>query len=54
LRFTPASSRCGAFFASGTPKKPGPNRVLAKVGFLLVKRYRTTPRLIDFEQEVNQ
>ena len=31
-----------------------PNRALAKAGFRFVKRYRTTPGLIQFEQEVNQ
>jgi len=33
---------------------PGPNRVLTKLGFRLLKRYRTTPGLINFEQEVNR
>ena len=33
---------------------PAPNRVLAKLEFRLVKRYRTTPGIINFEQEVNQ
>jgi len=33
---------------------PAPNRVLTKLGFRLVKRYRTTPGIINFEQEVNQ
>ena len=33
---------------------PAPNRVLSKAGFRLIKRYRTTPGLINFEQEVNQ
>jgi RimJ/RimL family protein N-acetyltransferase len=35
-------------------ENPAPNRVLAKAGFRLVKRYRTTPGLINFEQEVNR
>lgn len=35
-------------------ENPAPNRVLAKVGFRLVKRYRTTPGLINYEQEVNR
>jgi RimJ/RimL family protein N-acetyltransferase len=30
-----------------------PNRVLTKLGFRLVKTYRTVPGLINFEQEVN-
>jgi RimJ/RimL family protein N-acetyltransferase len=33
---------------------PAPNRVLVKVGFRFIKRYRTTPGFINFEQEVNQ
>jgi RimJ/RimL family protein N-acetyltransferase len=35
-------------------ENPAPNRVLAKAGFRLTKRYRTTPGLINYEQEVNQ
>ena len=31
-----------------------PNRVLTKAGFRWLKRYRTTPGLINFEQEVNR
>lgn len=31
-----------------------PNRVLTKAGFRFVRRYRTTPGLINFEQEVNR
>jgi RimJ/RimL family protein N-acetyltransferase len=33
---------------------PAPNRVLAKLGFRLIKRYRTTPGIINFEQAVNR
>lgn len=33
---------------------PSPNRVLPKAGFRFVKRYRTTPGPINFEQDVNQ
>jgi hypothetical protein len=33
---------------------PAPNRVLTKAGFSFIKRYRATPGLINFEQEVNQ
>ena len=33
---------------------PGPNRVLERLGFMLVRRYRTTPGPIAFEQEVNR
>jgi RimJ/RimL family protein N-acetyltransferase len=32
---------------------PAPNRVLQKLGFTLVKRYRTTPGAVTFEQDVN-
>lgn len=32
----------------------GPNRVLLKSGFRFIKRYRTVPGAINFEQEVNQ
>jgi len=30
-----------------------PNRVLEKLGFTLVKRYKTIPGVIAYEQEVN-
>jgi RimJ/RimL family protein N-acetyltransferase len=33
---------------------PAPNRVLARAGFRFVKRYRTTPGLINSEQDVNR
>jgi RimJ/RimL family protein N-acetyltransferase len=33
---------------------PGPNRVLLKSEFRLIKRYRTVPGPINFEQDVNQ
>ena len=33
---------------------PAPNRVLSKAGFRFLERYRTTPGLINFEQEVNR
>lgn len=35
-------------------ENPGPNRVLQKSGFRFVKRYRTIPGPINFEQDVNQ
>jgi RimJ/RimL family protein N-acetyltransferase len=35
-------------------KNPGPNKLLPKLGFSLVKQYRTTPGAINFEQEVNR
>ena len=31
-----------------------PNRILPKVGFTFVKKYRCTPGSINFEQEVNR
>jgi RimJ/RimL family protein N-acetyltransferase len=33
---------------------PAPNRVLRRAGFHLARRYRTTPGLINLEQEVNR
>ena len=33
---------------------PAPNRVLAKAGFQFVRRYRTVPGAINFEQDVNR
>lgn len=35
-------------------ENPAPNCVLQKSGFRLVKRYRTVPGPINFEQDVNQ
>jgi len=35
-------------------ENPAPNRVLAKLGFRLDKRYRTVPGLNHFEQDVNR
>ena len=35
-------------------ENPAPNRVLPKSGFRFVKRYRTIPGDINFEQDVNQ
>lgn len=34
-------------------ENPAPNRVLVKLGFEFVKRYRTIPGAINFEQDVN-
>lgn len=31
-----------------------PNKVLSKLGFRLIKRYRTVPGAINYEQDVNQ
>ena len=33
---------------------PAPNRALSKLGFRFIKKYKTTPGNINFEQEVNQ
>lgn len=33
---------------------PGPNKTLTKAGFKFIKKYRTTPGPINFEQDVNQ
>lgn len=35
-------------------ENPAPNRVLPKAGFRFVRRYRTVPGPINFEQDVNQ
>src|SRR5947199_6843986 len=35
-------------------ENPAPNRVLEKLGFAFVRRYRTIPGVIAFEQEVNR
>ena len=35
-------------------ENPAPNRVLLKSGFRFLKRYRTVPGAINFEQDVNQ
>ncbi len=35
-------------------ENPGPNAVLPKLGFRFVRRYRTTPTSICFEQDVNR
>lgn len=35
-------------------ENPAPNRVLEKLGFVFVKRYRTTPGVIAYEQDVNR
>jgi len=34
-------------------ENPAPNRTLVKLGFEFVKRYRTVPGTINFEQDVN-
>ena len=34
-------------------ENPAPNRALRKLGFQFIKRYRTVPGLINFEQQVN-
>jgi RimJ/RimL family protein N-acetyltransferase len=35
-------------------ENPAPNRVLEKLGFTFVRRYRTIPGVIAYEQEVNR
>src|SRR5260370_25077795 len=35
-------------------ENPAPNRVLETLGFALVRRYRTTPGVIAYEQDVNR
>ena len=33
---------------------PAPNKTLGKIGFEFIKKYRTVPGSLNFEQEVNQ
>lgn len=35
-------------------ENPAPNRVLSNAGFRLARRYRTTPGLVNIEQDVNR
>ena len=35
-------------------ENPAPNRVLEKLGFAFVRRHRTTPGVIAYEQDVNR
>lgn len=35
-------------------ENPAPNRVLEKLGFTFVRRYRTVPGVITYEQDVNR
>lgn len=35
-------------------ENPGPNKLLSKLGFDFVRRYRTTPGATNFEQDVNR
>jgi len=35
-------------------ENPAPNRILSKLGFRFIKRYRTVPGFINFDQDVNQ
>jgi RimJ/RimL family protein N-acetyltransferase len=35
-------------------ENPAPSRLLSKLGFRFVKRYRTVPGIINFEQDVNR
>ena len=41
-------------FCEPFAENPAPNRTLTKLGFKFVKRYRTVPGPINFEQEVNR
>ena len=41
-------------FCEPYAENPGPNRVLLKSRFRFIKRYRTVPGPINFEQDVNQ
>ena len=41
-------------FCEPSALNPSPNKTLEKVGFELVKKYKTTPGAICYEQEVNR
>jgi RimJ/RimL family protein N-acetyltransferase len=41
-------------YCEPSAENPGPNRVLLKSEFRFLKRYRTVPGTINFEQDVNQ
>jgi RimJ/RimL family protein N-acetyltransferase len=43
-----------ALYCEPYADNPAPNRVLVKTGFRFIARYRTTPGVINFEQEVNR
>jgi RimJ/RimL family protein N-acetyltransferase len=45
--------RLKRLYCEPSADNPAPNRVLPQCGFRFVKRYRTTPGNINFEQEVN-
>lgn len=44
----------GRLYCEPYAENPGPNRVLIKSQFRFIKRYRTVPGPINFEQDVNQ
>src|SRR5262245_22376359 len=46
--------RLALIYSEPYAENPAPNRVFQKLGFTLAKRYRTTPGVICFEQEVNR
>ncbi|MCU0612115.1 MAG: GNAT family N-acetyltransferase [Candidatus Eisenbacteria bacterium] len=46
--------RLKRLFCEPYAENPAPNRVVLKAGFRFVKRYRTTPGPLNFEQDVNQ
>jgi RimJ/RimL family protein N-acetyltransferase len=48
------SLRLKRIYCEPYAENPAPNRVLLKSGFRFVKRYRTIPGDINFEQDVNQ
>jgi RimJ/RimL family protein N-acetyltransferase len=46
--------RLGVLFCEPYALNPGPNRILPKLGFHLVRTYETTPGWITFHQPVNR
>jgi RimJ/RimL family protein N-acetyltransferase len=48
------SFRLRRLYCEPYAENPGPNRVLLKAGFRFIRRYRTIPGPINFEQDVNQ
>jgi RimJ/RimL family protein N-acetyltransferase len=46
--------RLKRLYAEPYAENPAPNRIVMKLGFRFVKRYRTIPGPINFEQDVNQ
>lgn len=54
LRFFIAGLALRRVICEPRAENPAPNAVLRRMGFSLVRRYRTTPGLINVEQEVNR